>query len=382
MRYIDILFIFDLSSFLLANNSSGVVEKEVLQNPSQGTGATPATESGGPASTSGSFALPSLQSESLDALGSVAAAATVAGVAAVSSTGSVSGDIEGIAKYSMQASLGTIDNLVALSAVGSGGAHVGQYAQNSRESLDSIMKWSARVLEGVREIRWQTVGYERLANGKPDPAKPLFSMANPNTMLDKIVAEFSGTVLQSLHSLRQQTMREETHSRQLAPPYSHVPNGLHTGQIRGGAAIGMDGHGHGHFADKSGIINSNSSNNSEATKRVRYVHPGEIRHQGVVQQPMGYTNGWGASMPMNHAHHQGPSPSHGQGTGNDHDRLSHWSSINLTSSVYQAGGQDGTWEALRQEKQGGGVGSSSSGSGGNISGGYTSSEGSGMSQAC
>lgn len=56
-----------------------------------------------------------------------------------------------------------------------------------------------KVVNGLQAIQWQLLGYESKADGQPDHDRPLYSMSNPNPVVNGIVRRYATDTMANLH---------------------------------------------------------------------------------------------------------------------------------------------------------------------------------------
>ena len=56
-----------------------------------------------------------------------------------------------------------------------------------------------QVVNGLQEVQWQLLGYESKADGQPDHGRPLYSMKNPNRIVNSIVRRYATDTMANLH---------------------------------------------------------------------------------------------------------------------------------------------------------------------------------------
>lgn len=47
-------------------------------------------------------------------------------------------------------------------------------------AVDAVLRWAGTVMNGLQDIQWRCIGYERAPDGSTDTSRPLFSMTNPS----------------------------------------------------------------------------------------------------------------------------------------------------------------------------------------------------------
>lgn len=67
------------------------------------------------------------------------------------------------------------------------------------EALKSVIEWTGQVVNGLQTIQWQLLGYETKADGQPDHERPLYSMSNPNPVVNSIVRRYATDTMANLH---------------------------------------------------------------------------------------------------------------------------------------------------------------------------------------
>jgi len=88
-----------------------------------------------------------------------------------------------------------------------GGGGGGDSHADVVSALNTTVNWISRVLQQCQSLRWQVMGYDRLPSGVVDQSRPLYSMANPNTAFDELLAEYSQHVGDSLRTLQSSVTR-------------------------------------------------------------------------------------------------------------------------------------------------------------------------------
>eukprot|EP00903_Cladosiphon_okamuranus_P007178 g6970.t1 len=69
------------------------------------------------------------------------------------------------------------------------------------EALKSVIEWTGQVVNGLQAVQWQLLGYESKADGQPDHERPLYSMSNPNPVVNSIVRRYATDTMANLHVL-------------------------------------------------------------------------------------------------------------------------------------------------------------------------------------
>ncbi|CAM9764029.1 unnamed protein product, partial [Discosporangium mesarthrocarpum] len=69
------------------------------------------------------------------------------------------------------------------------------------EALKSVIEWTGQVVKGLQSVQWQLLGYELKADGNPDHDRPLYSMSNPNVIINNIVRRYANDTMHNLHVL-------------------------------------------------------------------------------------------------------------------------------------------------------------------------------------
>ncbi|CAM9113936.1 unnamed protein product, partial [Ascophyllum nodosum] len=69
------------------------------------------------------------------------------------------------------------------------------------EALKSVIEWTGQVVNGLQAIQWQLLGYESKSDGQPDHDRPLYSMNNPNPVVNSIVRRYATDTMANLHVL-------------------------------------------------------------------------------------------------------------------------------------------------------------------------------------
>lgn len=59
-----------------------------------------------------------------------------------------------------------------------------------------------QVVNGLQAVQWQLLGYESKADGQPDHERPLYSMSNPNPVVNSIVRRYATDTMANLHVRR------------------------------------------------------------------------------------------------------------------------------------------------------------------------------------
>ena len=67
------------------------------------------------------------------------------------------------------------------------------------EALKSVIEWTGQVVNGLQAIQWQLLGYESKSDGQPDHDRPLYSMNNPNPVVNSIVRRYATDTMANLH---------------------------------------------------------------------------------------------------------------------------------------------------------------------------------------
>lgn len=55
------------------------------------------------------------------------------------------------------------------------------------------------MVNGLQAVQWQLLGYESKADGQPDHERPLYSMSNPNPVVNSIVRRYATDTMANLH---------------------------------------------------------------------------------------------------------------------------------------------------------------------------------------
>ncbi|CAN0158979.1 unnamed protein product, partial [Ectocarpus sp. 8 AP-2014] len=69
------------------------------------------------------------------------------------------------------------------------------------EALKSVIEWTGQVVNGLQAVQWQLLGYESKPDGQPDHERPLYSMSNPNPVVNSIVRRYATDTMANLHVL-------------------------------------------------------------------------------------------------------------------------------------------------------------------------------------
>jgi hypothetical protein len=80
-------------------------------------------------------------------------------------------------------------------------------------AVRQTLHWTENVLNAfMNDLRWRHIGFSSspLAPNTPDTSCPLFSMSNPNSLLDRLQEEYMSTVYESLNVIVQCAIREKT----------------------------------------------------------------------------------------------------------------------------------------------------------------------------
>lgn len=56
-----------------------------------------------------------------------------------------------------------------------------------------------QVVTGLQAVQWQLLGYESKPDGQPDHERPLYSMSNPNPVVNSIVRRYATDTMANLH---------------------------------------------------------------------------------------------------------------------------------------------------------------------------------------
>ncbi|CAN0537514.1 unnamed protein product, partial [Ectocarpus sp. 8 AP-2014] len=56
-----------------------------------------------------------------------------------------------------------------------------------------------QVVNGLQAVQWQLLGYESKPDGQPDHERPLYSMSNPNPVVNSIVRRYATDTMANLH---------------------------------------------------------------------------------------------------------------------------------------------------------------------------------------
>jgi hypothetical protein len=66
----------------------------------------------------------------------------------------------------------------------------------------SVLEFVQTALQTLQGSRWTPVGFERNADGLEDRSRPLFSMANPNADIDKVLSQYRNQTMGDLTALK------------------------------------------------------------------------------------------------------------------------------------------------------------------------------------
>lgn len=61
---------------------------------------------------------------------------------------------------------------------------------------------AVKVVNGLQAVQWQLLGYESKPDGQPDHERPLYSMSNPNPVVNSIVRRYATDTMANLHVRR------------------------------------------------------------------------------------------------------------------------------------------------------------------------------------
>lgn len=68
-------------------------------------------------------------------------------------------------------------------------------------AVDAVLRWAGTVMNGLQDMQWKCIGYERGADGNVDASRPLFSMSNPTQAITEIIQLYSQETMASLQAL-------------------------------------------------------------------------------------------------------------------------------------------------------------------------------------
>mmetsp|Transcript_724 Transcript_724/g.732 ORF Transcript_724/g.732 Transcript_724/m.732 type:complete len:371 (-) Transcript_724:143-1255(-) len=70
----------------------------------------------------------------------------------------------------------------------------------------NVIRWTNLVINSISDMHWRCIGYERNVNGDNDISKPLYSILNPNELLQLISEEYGRSAKNSLEILYDEVM--------------------------------------------------------------------------------------------------------------------------------------------------------------------------------
>ncbi|CAM9876852.1 unnamed protein product, partial [Chrysoparadoxa australica] len=74
----------------------------------------------------------------------------------------------------------------------------GANAATLSEAVAGIMSWSNQVINELYNMQWVKYGCERSADGSPDLSKPLYTMPNPNAMINALTQQYMSETMHYL----------------------------------------------------------------------------------------------------------------------------------------------------------------------------------------
>ncbi|CAM9293819.1 unnamed protein product [Phaeothamnion confervicola] len=114
------------------------------------------------------------------------------------------------------------------------------------DALKSVIQWTGKVVNGLQEVQWQLLGYERKPDGSTNHERPLYSIPNPNATIGLIIRQYATDTMHNLHVLLK---RIEAGSYDDPPPGGSGGNGAGAADGGGPLAEAANGNGGGRRQD-------------------------------------------------------------------------------------------------------------------------------------
>mmetsp|Transcript_27332 Transcript_27332/g.38445 ORF Transcript_27332/g.38445 Transcript_27332/m.38445 type:complete len:788 (-) Transcript_27332:1140-3503(-) len=71
-----------------------------------------------------------------------------------------------------------------------------------REAIKGVMSWTDEVVNGLRPLQWQVIGYAQNSDGSTDYNRPYYNMQNPNATLSRLLTMYSESTWENIRILQ------------------------------------------------------------------------------------------------------------------------------------------------------------------------------------